>query len=190
MTSTSADPATPVAPDPETRALPTLAYVVTGVATLALGIMVLAWPGKTLAVVAALVGVQLLFIGVLQLAGAFRSPAPIGIRVLLAVLGLAAVVAGVVCLLSPFTSLSVLVFWVAIGWFAQGIADAVAGARAKGTRRLGLWGLAVIAVIGAIVLLAWPALSLLVMVRFAGWFLIILGLSELFTLVLRPGKGA
>jgi uncharacterized membrane protein HdeD (DUF308 family) len=177
-------------PDPETRALPTAAYVVNGLATLALGVVILAWPEATLAVVAALFGIHLLFIGMVQVFGALRSPASGAVRVLLGLLGAVAAVVGVICILSPFTSLKVLVFLTAIGWFAQAIADAVAGTRAEGVRRWFLWGLAVIAAVGALVLLTWPEISLLVIVRIAGWTLVVLGVAQLVTLVLRRGKEA
>lgn len=190
MTETNLSAPLVSAPDPETRGLPTAAYVVNGLATLALGIMVLVWPEATLAVVAALFGIHLLFIGLVQTFGALRSPASGGVRVLLGLLGVVAAVAGVICIVSPFTSLTVLVIWVSIGWMAQAVAEAVAGARAEGARRFALWGLAVIAAGGAIVLLVWPSLSLLVMVRLAGWFLVVLGISELLALVVRRGRKA
>jgi uncharacterized membrane protein HdeD (DUF308 family) len=177
-------------PDPETRALPTAAYVINGLATLALGIMILAWPEATLAVVAALFGIHLLFIGVVQVYGALRSPASGAVRVLLGFLGAVAAVAGVICIISPFTSLKVLVILTAIGWFAQALADAVAGTRAEGVRRWFLWGLALIAVVGALVLVTWPEISLLVIVRIAGWTLVVLGIAQLVTLAVRRSKEA
>ncbi len=177
-------------PDPETRALPTAAYVVNGVATLALGVIVLAWPKATLAVVAALFGIHLLFVGMVQVFGALRSPASGGVRVLLGLLGAVAAVAGIICILSPFTSLTVLVILTAIGWFAQAIADAVAGSRAEGARRWFMWGLAVISAVGAIVLVTWPEISLLVIVRVAGWTLVVLGIAQIVTLLVRRTREA
>ncbi len=179
MATIHAAPTTISAPDPETRALPTFAYVVTGLATVALGVMVLVWPDRTLAVVAALFGVQLIVTGVFQIVGAVQSPASTGVRALLGGLGVAGVVAGLICLFRPFTSLGVLVLLVAIGWFAQAFADVTAGVRAQGARRYGLLLLGALAFLGAVTLLAWPALSLLVMARVAGWFLVAVGLVEI-----------
>lgn len=185
MATTHAAAAPVGTPDPETRALPTLAYVVTGLATLALGVIVLAWPDKTLAVVAALFGVQLIVSGTFQVVGAIRSPATAGVKVLLGALGVAGITAGVICLFRPFTSLGVLVLLIAIGWFAQAIADVTAGIRAQGGRRYGLLALGLLVFLGAMALLLWPALSLLVMVRVAGWVLVGVGLVEILSVFTR-----
>ena len=45
-----------------------------GIITVALGIILLAWPGETLTVVSILVGIQLLLFGLFRLLGFFRLP--------------------------------------------------------------------------------------------------------------------
>ncbi|HET8559329.1 MAG TPA: DUF308 domain-containing protein [Marmoricola sp.] len=190
MTTTHVAPPVTGTPDPETRALPPAAYVITGLATLALGIIVLLWPDTTLVVVAVLFGVQIILSGILQLVGAWHSPATPGVRALLGVLGLAALALGVMLVLHPFTSLGVLVLLVALGWLAQAVADLMAGARAQGGRRWGLWALALVAVAGAVVLLVWPELTLLVMVRIAGWTLVVVGLLEIISVFVHRARHA
>lgn len=54
----------------------------TGLAAIALGVVVLAWPEETLRVVGALFGVYLLVIGVFQLAAAFGTHVPGHLRAL------------------------------------------------------------------------------------------------------------
>ncbi len=159
--------------------LPTAAYVINGLATLALGIMILVWPKATLAVVAVLFGIQLLFLGISTLAGAFGSQRHPALRILLGLLGAYLIVAGVICILHPFTSLKVLVLLTAIGWIASAIGDFAIGARREGSARWGSWLLGLVGLGGAIVLLVWPKLSLLTLVTFAGVVLIAWGVFML-----------
>src|SRR6266704_2134898 len=59
-----------------------------GIITLLIGIAALAWPGRTLVVVAVLFGIQLIVMGIFRFAGAFASDDLTGgTRVLLALLG-------------------------------------------------------------------------------------------------------
>lgn len=155
--------------------LPTAAYVINGVATIALGIMILVWPKATLAVVAVLFGVHLLFLGISTFAGAFGSQRHPALRVLLGILGAYLIVAGVICILHPFTSLKVLVILTAIGWIASAIGDFATGARREGGARWGSWLLGLVGLIGAVVILVWPKLTLLTLVGFAGVVLIAWG---------------
>jgi uncharacterized membrane protein HdeD (DUF308 family) len=45
-----------------------------GIVSLVIGVMLLVWPNETLEVIAILLGIELLFIGALQIALAFGSP--------------------------------------------------------------------------------------------------------------------
>lgn len=94
-------------------------------------------------------------------------------------LGLYLIVAGIICILHPFTSLRVLVILTAIGWLAQGFGDFLSGSHRQGSARLAHWVLGLITIGGAIVLLFWPGLSLAVLVWLAGWFLVAFGVLQL-----------
>ncbi len=66
-----------------------------GIITLLAGIVVLAWPGATLLVIAVLFGVQLIIAGIFRFVGAFATEdASGGTRVLLALLGVLSVIIG------------------------------------------------------------------------------------------------
>lgn len=161
------------------RALPLPVYALNALVVLALGIMVLVWPEATLAIVAVLFGLHLILLGVLQVVAGLKAPISTGLRVLVGVLGVVLVVLGIVCVLHPFTSLGVLVFLIAAGWMADAIAGAISGAAERGGARWGSWALAAISLVAAVVLLVWPKLTLLVMVKFAGWMLVIFGVIQL-----------
>src|SRR4051812_18226464 len=68
-----------------------------GLAAIALGVCVLAWPGETLRVVGILFGIYLLISGVFQLVGAFGHHVPTGMRVLHFVTGALSVLLGLIC---------------------------------------------------------------------------------------------
>lgn len=165
------------------RALPLPVYALNALAVLAIGIMVLAWPKATLAIVAVLFGLHLILLGVLQVVAALKAPISTGLRALVGILGAFLVVAGIICVLHPFTSLGVLVILIAAGWIADAIAGAISGAGARGGARWGSWVLAAISLAAAVVLLVWPKLTLLVMVKFAGWMLVLFAVIQLLDVI-------
>ncbi|HUZ56082.1 MAG TPA: DUF308 domain-containing protein [Streptosporangiaceae bacterium] len=66
-----------------------------GIITALIGIVALAWPGRTLLVVAVLFGIQLIAMGIFRFAAAFASDdASGGTRVLLALLGVLSLIIG------------------------------------------------------------------------------------------------
>ena len=65
-----------------------------GILTLILGIMVLVWPGASLATIAILFGLQLLVAGIFEIVAIFRHGESGGMRVLSAVLGVLSIIVG------------------------------------------------------------------------------------------------
>lgn len=151
----------------------------TGAAALVLGIMILAWPGLTLGVIAVLFGIQLISMGALQLAAAASTPVMPVLRILIALLGVLVMAIGVVCLFDTFASLHMLAVFTAIGWLGDAVASFVRGAHGQGGLRWGSWIFGVVSLVGAVVLLSWPGLSLDVLARLAGWILVGVGISQL-----------
>ncbi|MER8070545.1 HdeD family acid-resistance protein [Streptomyces sp. NPDC094034] len=150
-----------------------------GIAAIALGICVLVWPGATLLVVGVLFGIYLLVYGVFQLAGAFGSHVPGGMRVLHFVTGALCVLLGLLCFRGEAQSLLLLALWIGFGWLIRGIMLIVVAASTKGLPARG-WQLflGVVTCLAGVVLIVSPFGSLAVLTLVAGIWLVILGVVE------------
>src|SRR6478735_39714 len=104
------------------------ALITIGILSLLLGILVLVWPKATLLVVAITFGLQLIVAGAVRIAMSRDLPHEPGwLRPLSMLLGALSVVAGVICLFRPGTSLLVIAIFIAVGWVAEGIATIAHG---------------------------------------------------------------
>ncbi|MFE9171382.1 HdeD family acid-resistance protein [Streptomyces kebangsaanensis] len=148
-------------------------------ATLIPGIIVLAWPGGTLHVLAVVIGLYLLVTGAFRFVAAFsreghgeRLP-----RLLVAVLF---VLAGVLCLRHPLQTVAALSLIVGVVWLLSGMLTAYAALAAKDLAHRGLvLGAAALGIVAGIVVLALPTQSAVVLTRLLGLWLVLLGLVEL-----------
>ncbi|MDN5768177.1 MAG: DUF308 domain-containing protein [Humibacillus sp.] len=152
-----------------------------GVLSILIGILLLAWPGATLLVVAVLFGIQLIVLGALRIALSSAAPAdPSWLKPLVIVMGVLTVIAGIFCLVRPSTSLLVIAIFLAIGWIFEGIA-AVAQAfmadRSVGARIFFIIS-GIVSVVAGLVVAIFPQDSLVLLTRFGGILLIIIGIAE------------
>ncbi len=163
------------------------AFVISGAAALILGIVLLLWPSKTLAVVAVFLGINFLITGAVKVAlGIFSHSLSAGLRILDVLLGLLILVAGVITLRNAAaTGEALLIFtviFIGIGWIIEGIiAIAEAG---KGSTRL--WAivfgaLSVLAGIVVLVVPVWTAQWLLLVTAIMLIILGVVGLVRAFT---------
>lgn len=155
------------------------AFAVSGVVALLLGIVLLIWPDKTLAVVAVFLGINFLITGAVKLGiGIFSSGLSAGLRVLDILLGLFLMVAGIVAIKnSAATGEALLIFTViiiGIGWIIEGILAMVEAG--KGENRLWAIIFGVISVIAGIVVLAVPGWTAVWLMLMTAIMLIILGI--------------
>lgn len=164
-----------------------IAFAVSGIAALGLGVVLLLWPTKTLAVVAVFLGINFLITGAVKVAvGIFSHSLSAGMRILDVLLGLFILVAGIIALRnSAATGEALLIFTVimiGIGWIIEGvIAMAEAG---KGSTRLWAIVFGALSVIAGVVVLAvpgWTAAWLLLMTAIMLIVLGIVGLVRAFT---------
>ncbi|MFJ8539137.1 HdeD family acid-resistance protein [Streptomyces sp. NPDC093591] len=156
--------------------------LVTGVASLALGILVLVWPGAPLFVSGVLFGLYLLISGVFQLVAAFGTHRTTSLRVLAFISGSLSVLLGLFCFRRPMQSVLLLALWIGIGWLIRGITQTLAAASDKSMPARG-WQifLGVITFAGGIVLIDSPIESVTVLMLLAGWWLVAVGIVELVT---------
>jgi uncharacterized membrane protein HdeD (DUF308 family) len=150
------------------------------VTSVVLGLMMLAWPEATLKVVALLFGIWLLFHGLVQIVQAITATARDGAeRAILGVIGVLFVIAGVIALRNMFVSLAVVITLVGLMWLIGGILELVSAftRHASGDRMFHVV-LGSLSIIGALVVLVWPDLSLVALVYITGAWMVIMGLVQ------------
>jgi uncharacterized membrane protein HdeD (DUF308 family) len=170
-----------------------LVPVVFGVLSVALGILLLAWPGHTIGAMTVLIGLYLLVVGGYRFVHAIHlhEVEPVA-RVVALVLAVLSVGVGVVCLIDPFNTASAFAMVVGAFWLAAG-AITVLGSRQRRARRNplqlgrspGAAGGYTSMIIGLLIVL-FPHASLLFLAIVLGLWSLIVGLSAIATgLVVR-----
>lgn len=152
-----------------------------GIATVLLGIIALAWPGRTLLVVAVLFGVQLIVMGIFRFVSAFAlEDVSGGNRVLLALLGVIALIVGLYAVRHAALTLLVLAVLLGIFWIVSGAIELFTSLSHREMRGRGWAMLAgALSVLAGIVVLAYPGISLVVLAIFLSLWLLIYGAMEI-----------
>jgi uncharacterized membrane protein HdeD (DUF308 family) len=157
------------------------ATLAAGTTSLILGVILLVWPGETLLICAALLGIGLVLLGIARLAtAAVGSAAPGRSRAWRAVSGLIYLAAGILVLANLDASLTFLVRLAGILWLVSGVVEAVSGAGRRAGERAGPVIVGLVSVVVGIVLLVWPKATVLVLVWVSGIWLVVLGLVQLY----------
>jgi uncharacterized membrane protein HdeD (DUF308 family) len=134
--------------------------IVVGAISMVAGILAIAYPDITLTVLAILAGVNLLLFGIWAMVDAFgKRDDGTGIHVLAAILGLLAVIAGLVVLKHPGKSLLAVIVVLGVWFVVRGIVDLVMAIFVSGDRLWRLVGAAIDIVLGVLIL-SLPKLSL------------------------------
>ena len=151
-----------------------------GLIALLLGIVVLAWPGRTLVVLGVLFGLYLLVAGITQVVRASAHGLPGGLRALGLISGALSILLGLFCFRSVLQSVVLLGFWIGIGWLFRGVSATFAVLDAPAVPGRG-WALffAIITALAGIVLISDPIGSLATLALLAGVWLIVLGGAEI-----------
>ncbi|WP_431231672.1 HdeD family acid-resistance protein [Mycolicibacterium psychrotolerans] len=153
--------------------------LLSGVLSLALGILVLVWPGISILVAAIFFGAYLLVTGISQVFHAFTLHVSAGGRVMLFISGAAALILAVLCFRSIQNSILLLAIWIGVGFIFRGVATAVSAISDPDTPGRG-WEIfvGVISLIAGIVVLASPFPSLATLTLVVGIWLVVLGVFE------------
>jgi uncharacterized membrane protein HdeD (DUF308 family) len=160
------------------------AIIALGIVSILGGVAVLVWPQATLVAVAIILAIELLVVGVVRLVTAFTtSEASGGGRVLLVLLGVLAILAGIIFLRHPFATITVLGLLLGAFWIVAGVVELFDAVESRGVPGRG-WAIAagVLSVVAGIFVLAFTGASLVVLV----W---LLGLQLLLYGVLTIGRG-
>jgi uncharacterized membrane protein HdeD (DUF308 family) len=153
-----------------------------GITAVALGVIVLAWPGKTWVVAGVLFGIYLVVSGFGYMLAAFSTHAGAAMRVLTFLTGAVSLVLGFFCFRNVADSILFLAVWIGVGWLFRGatlLTTALALDHVPGRGWQAFLGL--VTVIGGGVLIVYPFSSLAVLTLVAGWWLIVIGIMEVIT---------
>jgi len=152
-----------------------------GAITLLAGIVVLAWPGATLLVIAVLFGVQLIVAGIFRFVAAFATEdASGGTRVLLALLGVLSFIIGLYAVRHILLTLLALVLLLGIFWVVNGTIELFAALSQRGMPGRG-WtaAMGLLSILAGIVVLSYPGPGLVTLTIVLGIWLLIYGLMEI-----------
>ncbi|MCI0155407.1 DUF308 domain-containing protein [Leifsonia shinshuensis] len=152
---------------------------ISGAVAVILGVVLLFWPAKTIAVLAVFLGIYFVIAGIMRLGvGIFARGIGGGIRTLNIILGILLVIAGVVALKNVSTAATVLVIFalafIGVGWIIEGVMALVESGRAASSG----WAIAygILSIIAGLVVLFLPASSAVFLILFAAIALIVLGI--------------
>ncbi|KOV60021.1 HdeD family acid-resistance protein [Streptomyces sp. MMG1121] len=156
--------------------------LITGIASLILGILVLVWPGASLLAAGVLFGLYLVISGIFQLVAAFGTHRATSLRVLAFISGALSIVLGLFCFRGPMQSILLLALWIGIGWLIRGITQTLAAASDPQMPARG-WQvcLGILTFIAGIVLIDSPFRSVAVLTLVGGIWLVVVGITEIIT---------
>jgi uncharacterized membrane protein HdeD (DUF308 family) len=152
-----------------------------GIITLVIGIVALVWPGRTLLVVAVLFGIQLIVMGIFRFVAAFASDdVSGGSRALLALLGVLSLIIGLYAARHVLVTLLALALILGIFWIVSGAVEVfTALSHRQRTHRGWNAAMGIVSVLAGIVVLVYPAISLLVLAVVLGIWLIVFGAMQI-----------
>jgi uncharacterized membrane protein HdeD (DUF308 family) len=160
-----------------------------GLAAVALGVIVLVWPGKTLLVAGVLFGIYLVVSGMGYMFAAFGTHAGAAMRVLAFITGVVSLVLGFFCFRDKFEAVWLLALWIGIGWVFRGMTLLVAALSFDHMPGRGWQALSgVVILIGGGVLIISPIESMAILTLVAGWWLIVIGIMDVITAFQTRGR--
>ncbi len=156
--------------------------LLSGVLSLILGIVVLAWPGISVLVAAVAFGVYLVVTGIAQVVFAFSLHVSAGSRILLFVSGAASLILAVLAFrhFGQGYAVLLLAIWVGIGFIFRGVATSVSAISDPTLPGRG-WSIfvGVISLIAGIVVMAWPFQSIITLAIVVGIWFAVIGVFEI-----------
>jgi len=152
--------------------------LVTGVVSVLVGILLLAWPNKTLLVLMVVLGIYLLVFGALRFIEAVFDT-EMDQRGLNVILGILAVVLGVLMMREPVRFVWVAAIVVGLFWLIRGLIELFRSIARRDEPDRG-WRLSagLISVVAGAVILLWPGASVLVVAMISGIYLIVVGIID------------
>jgi len=172
----------------QTTPLPTLlphlwkSSLASGIASLILGIVVLAWPGISVLVAAVAFGIYLVMTGIAQVIFAFSLHVLAGSRILLFISGAASLILAVLAFrhFGQGYAVLLLAIWVGVGFIFRGVATTVSAISDPSLPGRG-WSIfvGVISLIAGIVVMASPFQSITTLAMVVGIWFVVIGAFEI-----------
>jgi uncharacterized membrane protein HdeD (DUF308 family) len=152
-----------------------------GIITVLAGLLTLAWPGRTIVVVAVLFGAQLVVAGIFRFIAALAADEESGgARALLALLGVLSFIVGLYALRNILVTIAALALLLGIFWIVNGAVEvfaALSHRRMQGRGWTILMGL--LSVVAGVVVLVYPGISLATLAVVLGFWLLVFGIMEI-----------
>ncbi|SON63373.1 hypothetical protein MSIMFI_04903 [Mycobacterium simulans] len=151
-----------------------------GVLSLILGILILAWPQISVLAAAIAFGVYLVLTGVAQVVFAFALHVSAGSRILLFISGAASLILAVLAFRHFGNAVLLLAIWIGIGFIFRGVATTVSAISDPTLPGRG-WSIFVglISLIAGIVVLAAPFESIITLAVVVGIWFVVIGVFEI-----------
>jgi len=150
-----------------------------GLTSLIVGILALAWPGKTIVVIAVLLAAWLIVSGVFQIFRGFSHGLSGGMRALLFISGVLSLILGIIAISGIWQAVEILAIFIGIAFLFRGFGLLFGAAEESGGRGWSIFA-GILMIIGGFVVLVWPAISLVTLAWVTGIWLIVGGLFEIF----------
>jgi uncharacterized membrane protein HdeD (DUF308 family) len=156
--------------------------LVSGILSLVLGVVVLAWPGISVLAAAVAFGVYLLITGAAQVVFAFSLHVSAGSRILLFISGAASLILAVLAFrhFGQGYAVLLLAIWIGIGFIFRGVATTISAISDPSLPGRG-WSIfvGVISLLAGIVVLASPFASIVTLAIVVGAWFIVIGVFEI-----------
>lgn len=148
-----------------------------GILSLIVGVVALVWPGKTVVVVAFVFAIWLIVSGIFSLVRGFAHGLTGGMRALFIITGILSLVLGIFAIRGEFQELYILSLFIGIGFLFRGFATLFLGFESKESRGWNIF-FGIVMLIGGVVVLVWPGISLITLTWVVGIWLIVIGIYE------------
>ncbi|MEE6137895.1 HdeD family acid-resistance protein [Mycobacterium sp. 050128] len=156
--------------------------IASGLMALALGVVILIWPGKSILVAAVLFGAYLLISGIGQIAFALALDVTVGSRVLMLISGALSVVLGVLAFrhFGGGFAVMLLAIWIGVSFIFQGVSEAVLAISHSELPGRG-WHtfLGILTAIAGMIVLTWPFDSIVMLATVTGAWLVVIGICQI-----------
>ncbi|OBI91080.1 hypothetical protein A9X01_10760 [Mycobacterium asiaticum] len=153
--------------------------LVSGVLSVVLGVVVLAWPQISVLAAAIAFGVYLLITGAAQVVFAFSLHVSAGSRILLFISGAASLILAVLAFRHFGNAVLLLAIWIGVGFIFRGVATTVSAISDPHLPGRG-WQIfiGVISLLAGIVVMASPFESIITLALVVGIWLVVIGVFE------------
>lgn len=149
-----------------------------GITSLVVGIIAIVWPGATIVVIAILVAAWLIVSGIFQIIRGFAHGLSGGMRALLFISGVLSLILGIIAINGIFQAVEILAILIGIAFLFRGFGLLFTAAEDGNGRGWNIFG-GIVMLIGGLVVLTWPGISLVTLAWVTGIWLIVGGIFEI-----------